>query len=251
LIQIVAALIVLIVGFAADNAQTDDDAAAIMQAANAAYTNGEFILAIEIYEGLLASGIDDAALHFNLAHAYTETGDLAPALLHYHRARQRAPRDVDVRVSLERARQQAPSGGADWTQIPAQIAGFTESLATVEELAFGVLILWLVWCISLLGLLLNQAARDRWRVPVVMLTIPFVIGMAALTARVDVATNQALVIAMQPGMAMSGPGADYLTLFDVPVATEARLLEVRADWGRIILPSGRQGWLPLHLIERV
>jgi tetratricopeptide (TPR) repeat protein len=232
-------------------AQDAADLRALMAGANRAYGEGDYATAINLYEILLAEGGEHAAVHFNLASAYQQVDDLPRALLHLHRAQRLAPRDVEIRVALERARLQTPTGGAGWTVFPANIVPLTESLATLDELATAALLLWAVWCFCLLGLLLDRARRDRWRVPTLMLTIPLLVALLLLGSRLYSAGQQPTVIVMQAGAALSGPGADFVPLFEMGAASEARLLEVRGEWGRLVLPGGRQGWLPLALIDRV
>lgn len=233
------------------SAQTALDVRDLMQSANTAYESGDFDTAIDLYEIVLQEGAAHPAVHFNLASVYLQSGDLARALLHYHRAYRRAPRDVEIRVHLERARLQAPTTGAQWADFPLNMANISESLATRDELAISALALWSLWCAGLLGLLLNPAARDRWRVPVVALTVPLLIALALLGARLYADEAQPLVIVMADGGAMSGPDAEFVPLFELSEAAEARLLETRGEWGRLLLPGGRQGWLPLNLLQKV
>jgi hypothetical protein len=51
--------------------------------------------------------------------------------------------------------------------------------------------------------------------------------------------------------ARSGPGEDFLGLFDLFAAAEFRVLERQGGWVRALLPDGRQGWLPEDAIARI
>jgi uncharacterized protein YgiM (DUF1202 family) len=48
--------------------------------------------------------------------------------------------------------------------------------------------------------------------------------------------------------AQSGPGADYIALFELHEGAELRLLERRGDWLRISLGAELEGWIPANSV---
>jgi hypothetical protein len=50
---------------------------------------------------------------------------------------------------------------------------------------------------------------------------------------------------------MSGPGDDYLAIYQLHAAAELYVTAVEDDWARFELPDGRVGWMRLDSIAMV
>lgn len=74
-----------------------------LEQGNQLYTDGQYKEAIELYEGIQQSGLESAALYYNLGNAYYKNGQLPEAILNYERALLLAPQDPDIRYNLELA----------------------------------------------------------------------------------------------------------------------------------------------------
>ena len=61
--------------------------------------------AIELYEGILKSNGESAAVYYNLGNTYYKAGKIAPAILNYERCLLLDPGDSDARFNLQMARQ--------------------------------------------------------------------------------------------------------------------------------------------------
>ncbi|MFH1892854.1 MAG: tetratricopeptide repeat protein [Candidatus Zixiibacteriota bacterium] len=73
--------------------------------ANEAYQKGDYEEAIDNYLKLVAVGIDNSTLQYNLGNAYFKTDQLGMAIACYHRALKLDPRNDDILANLEFARQ--------------------------------------------------------------------------------------------------------------------------------------------------
>ena len=76
-----------------------------MKEAEVAYTKEDYAKAIELYEGILKSNGESAAVYYNLGNAYYKAGKIAPAILNYERCLLLDPGDSDARFNLQMARQ--------------------------------------------------------------------------------------------------------------------------------------------------
>ncbi len=56
-----------------------------LKEAEVAYTKEDYAKAIELYEGILKSNGESAAVYYNLGNAYYKAGKIAPAILNYER----------------------------------------------------------------------------------------------------------------------------------------------------------------------
>lgn len=68
-----------------------------------AYENGDWPAAIEAFERLAKSGVNNGLLFYNLGNAHLKNDDLGPALLWYERALLRIPDDPDLRFNYDYA----------------------------------------------------------------------------------------------------------------------------------------------------
>ena len=77
--------------------------------------NHSFRTAVRRFQQLVDNGLVNGRLHYNLANAYLQSGELGLAILHYRNAQQFIPGDAKLRHNLEyvrslRRNQIAPSG---------------------------------------------------------------------------------------------------------------------------------------------
>ena len=82
---------------------TATDHNTLWDSANAAYNEGNYSKAVELYEAILADGEHSAKLYYNLGNAYYKQEKLGKAILNYTRALRLAPADEDIRHNLEYA----------------------------------------------------------------------------------------------------------------------------------------------------
>ncbi len=75
--------------------------------ANQAYKSGDFTAAAAGYEKLLAAGMSNGELLYNLGNAYFKKGDTGRAILNYRKAELFMPRDADLEANLQYALGQA------------------------------------------------------------------------------------------------------------------------------------------------
>jgi len=68
-----------------------------------AYRNGDWPAAIAAFENLVAKGVNNGNLFYNLGNAHLKNEDLGHALLWYERALKRTPDDPDLRFNYEYA----------------------------------------------------------------------------------------------------------------------------------------------------
>ena len=78
---------------------------AALKEAETAYTSEDYAKAIALYEEVLSSHGESAAVYYNLGNAYYKAGKLGPAILNYERCLLLQPGDADARFNLQMARQ--------------------------------------------------------------------------------------------------------------------------------------------------
>ena len=226
-----------------------------MRVANQNYEAGDYAEAIEIYESIVAVGVQDSTLYYNLGNAYYKQGDLGRAILNYRRAQHLAPRDVDVSTNLTIARSQTLDQLEQDNGLLTNFMEIAESWFTLTEALILALLLWLlIGVFAVFAILLKRVRRvSLWIIAVLSLFL--LVGIVSMANRYYLQnTTPSGVIVAQEVDVTSGPGTgeQYVVEFNLHAGAEVRLLESRPGWRNIALPGGNfQGWVPAEAIEPV
>ncbi|MEO1440360.1 MAG: hypothetical protein AAFV33_08140 [Chloroflexota bacterium] len=212
--------------------------------ASRAYAASDFDTAIALYEGLLADGVTDASIYFNLATSYQQAGQSGLALLNYRRAQQRIPRDATLSVRIAEIQGQRQNVQAEETVIIDRLGTIVSPVMTTAELAGLSFIVWLVW----FGLATASTLRPNMRValrPVLIVGGVVTLALVVLLGSrlyVNIYRPSAVVVAERVSV-LSCPDERYLELYTLSAAAELRVVAQQESYLRIVLPDGRQGWL--------
>lgn len=90
---ILIAILIAFAGFTRANQLFED--------ANEAYKEGNYLLAISLYDSLHKAGFESENLYFNLGNAYYKTGDLGSSRYYYEKAKKIAPFSEDLNYNLD------------------------------------------------------------------------------------------------------------------------------------------------------
>ena len=224
----------------------------VAQQAATLYGRGDHVAALGLYETLAAAGVRNSAVYFNMGQAYFVAQDSGRALLQYRRAQQIAPRDTELTLALARVRSSRQDIQGDDAALIDSLAALTLPLLTLDELNWLAFVLWTA-CFVMAGI---YVARPRWRnatrVVLFALSILLVFGFALWFSRIYSGLfRPPAVVTAAATPVMSGPGEDYLEIYQLYAAAEIRILEDRGDWAHFVLPDGREGWIQFGAFEKV
>lgn len=205
------------------------------------------------YESLLASGLSNAGLHYNLANTYFRIGELGRAILHYRRAEKLEPNDERTASNLKYARDRVepfitPSGQRQ----------LTERLLFWTRYASASWRLWMTAVAGGLGWLL-LACWLRWRRTSLAASAALLIIFGLLNAaslgfemRQDALAPPAVLVGKAQTLRLGrGEGADPALSQPLGPGVEVRILEQRGDWVEVRLVDDKRGWLPASAVARV
>lgn len=231
----------------ASNATND-----LAQQASAAYMKGDFKTAADLYQQMVDQGVKRSEVYFDLGNAYYQLHDLGRALVNYRRAEELTPRDEELRLNLARVRVQRVDGTSAEAGILGQIAELTSNWLSLSELGWIVIILlWL--CCGFVAAYLWRADWKKWaRWAIVITCILFIlVSLFGLTRSVVDSWWKPAVIVEASVSVMTGPGTNYVEIFELHAATEVRVIEERNHWIRFQLPDLREGWIEEQTLERI
>ena len=225
-----------------------------------AYEHGDRATAIQRWESLVAAGVDDADLHFDLGTAYGEEGDYPRAVLAFERALRVDPSDAGAARGLDEARvvlaqREANREGEAEFATDAHLAGALFRPLREDVLAIAVLGFELV---ALFGLLLWWVRRERLGA--------LVVGVVALalmaTSALGLATKRGLfdpgprAIVLETTPLRSGPAPDAAEDGGEAHGGGAAFILERERVGSapavlLELADGTQGWLPATAVGEI
>lgn len=244
---LLAGLLLLLSVLAPVHAQ--DAPAQTLNAALDAYSQGAYGEAARLLEEALEQGWRNGALFYNLGRAYEQSGDTARAYLNYRRAQQYVPRDGDLdrRLALTRNDLNLPREHSNiLVNVNATIVE-TVTLWELSLLTFG------VWALGFLLLTVyafikGEAWRENVRLLLALVGVSWGVLAGALGTRLFVETTMPPAVNPDETRLMSGPDETYIVFDTLSAGRELHVLEERDNWARVLLPDGRQGWVPLDTL---
>ena len=253
--QIVVAMIVLVIASVAFAGELDSalqDPAEAFVAASQAYDQGDYERAVELYREVIAAGVEDGRVQYNLGNAYLRKGELGEAVVAYRRALVLRPRDQDIRANQSFARSAAKD--AIEPPEPGPVVStllFWFYTLSPKELVLVVLTANLLfWTLAIGRIFRPQSEALKWT-SVFCLVVLIATG-GSLLARPWLSPPIAVVLP-QEVEAHTAPALDSVVRFKLHAGTELRVRDRREDWIRVKLPDGQQGWVEaesLGVVER-
>ncbi len=210
------------------------------RAATAAYED-----AAAGFRTLIADGVHNGKLYYNLGNTYLQLGDLGRAILNYRRAERLIGNDAALQANLNYARslrrnQIAPSGEQ-------------AALHTVFFWHYETPLRWRWWTAIgaytlFWGLLAVRAfvrAPGTGYAAIVMLVVFLAAGASSAVELTQREHEQAGVTVQDDIVVRKGNGEAYDPQFEEALheGVEFQLIEERAGWYKIELPDGSAGWI--------
>jgi hypothetical protein len=243
--------VLALLGAAFPTAAKDEAARAAFDNGMRLYESGDFEGAAAAFGEVVASGIEDPSVEYNLANAWFKAGRLGPAVYHYRRAHSLAPRDEDIRANLDYARFLALDRVEEEAKTDRPVEGWLDRV-TPGEAALVPMVLWVLAGIAGCAWRLGGRGSDAWRRSFVTLLSLWALGLGGAWAierragRVD----EAVVLARESTV-RNGPGASFETAFVLHEGAEVVVEGERGEWTEISLPGDLRGWISGDAVARL
>jgi tetratricopeptide (TPR) repeat protein len=247
-----ALVIILLIVWHTGPVIAQDDLEALAAQAEQAYLEQNYALAISHYEQIVAAGVRDSGVYYNLASAYYQTSEIGWALLTYLRAAQLDPRSDRIQTQIALLRSERVNRLR--SVAPPLLIRLAESTNdfTRAELRGAAWMLWLAACVLAVTTWFRPGSRAWLRYVLALTGAAALMAVGLLCARITIDAGMPVaVVVVTSAEVYSGPGEDYLALYTLYAAAEVRILEARDGWARFLLPDGRYGWLDGAAIRRV
>ncbi len=226
---------------------------AVIDSANAAYTDGEYREALLLYDSVYQMGYESSALYYNLGNSYFKTDDIANAILFYERALKLAPRDEDIKGNLEMARQ------LTLDKIDKVPVLFYErwwnnlrNLFTMDGWAYIFVISFVAFLILLAVFLLSKAIGLK-KISFYSAMVVFLVAALSLIFAIKqenhlIKASDAIVF--KPSVTVkASPDEESVNLFVIHEGTKVYILDKLGDWYEVRIDNGSVGWIPKETVE--
>jgi tetratricopeptide (TPR) repeat protein len=219
------------------------DCSTLFLQANQAYKSGDFAAAAAGYEQLLAAGVSNGELLYNLGNAYFKKGDTGSAILNYRKAELYMPRDADLEANLQYALGQARDkidcgeGGSLLKTVC-----FWYCLLSPREMCYVFLILnAILWLLFILRLFLRADLLGIGLYAFLFLAL--LLGASLGVKLYSAAYSRTGVVLAGEVMVRSGSSLSDTVLFKLHEGAELAVSDEENDWLKIILCDGKKGWV--------
>jgi tetratricopeptide (TPR) repeat protein len=222
--------------------------------ANGAYEAADFDGAIAGYEKILAYGVHDPRVHYNLGNACFRKGRLGASILHYERTLRLDPGDAEARHNLELARSQIRDRVPD-PELQFPLLALRDLLdgTSPNSMTFLFLVFYLP-ATALAGAipLCRDAVRRRvFSYAAALLGLCTLVAIAGLGYKVRDAGSERAIVMQERVDVLAGPGEDNTVLYTVHEGTRLDVRNRREGWFQVSLPNAGSGWIPAAAVERV
>lgn len=250
----------------AHGAMTSEKREAILADATAAYDQGASLIrsqpdramtlfqqAIDAYEKLIADGVVNGRLYYNLGNAYLQIGEVGKAIVNYRRAQRLMPGDPQLEHNLRHARSLRRNNiESEAKRALLRTAFFWHYNTSIFSRYWVAVVGYVVfWCLMLLGIRVRGGLLRN--IALAILPIWLAAGVSVgveyyqrSTVKEGVTTSAQIVV--RKG---NGDGYDPQFAEKLHEGVEFTVLEQRAGWYKIQLPDGGTGWIRTEQAELI
>jgi Flp pilus assembly protein TadD len=246
-----AGALLLALVFAAESQAAPSSLEASFERGVKLYEEGDFEGARQVFQEIIALGIDDPVVHYNLGNAAFKSGHLGEAIYHYRRAHALAPRDEDVAANLEYARFLALDATEEGAATDRKSEGWTARILPEEIFRWAPLVFSLAALAAIASQLGRRIASSARRVAL-FLGVLWAITLAAGAglAMWNAGEPEAVVLAREAEV-RNGPGATFATAFVLHEGAEVVIEGERGEWIEISLPGDLRGWIEARQVAKL
>ncbi|MBN1656210.1 MAG: tetratricopeptide repeat protein [Deltaproteobacteria bacterium] len=231
----------------------------IFSSANEAYFRGDFASAAKDYEKIVQAGVRDADVYFNLATAYARAGEYGKAILFYERGLKAKPGDEAAEAGLAACRnllgkREAEKQGEAVVQTRPPLS---EALVRPfsENLLAGLLLLFDFAFFALL-IALRLSERESLRIglgiaaPLIGFLLILTVG-GLLVKSEALKEGRAAIVINDEAAIREGPDPRAQARGKAQQGQSARIIKGEADYVRVRLSDGSEGWMKRSDVEAI
>ncbi len=251
--KFISIIVVLVCWTTSSYADTDINAR--WREANAAYAEGDYLKASQLYSRQLDSDFHNSELYFNLANCYYKMDMLAEAILNYNRALLISPSDEDIIHNLQIAETQTTNRIEKMPEffLYSWLKTQRDSMSSDQWACASLVLLALTLAATLLFYFSRKTVIRKimfWSALVLLCC--FVMSLAmSISQRNSVVNNMDAIVMNNAVAVKSSPMNDGTDLFVLNQGAKVEVIEQVGEWIEVKIQSGNTGWLRASTIEMI
>jgi len=217
----------------------------LIEKAKNAYDKGEYKLAIEHYENIIAGGETSSLLHYNLANAYFKNNEIGKAIYQYHLAHKLDPVDKDIKHNLTIVSKKTKD------QIENKENYFVKNIESgvltaysLNGWAWSSIISLSFALLFFIVFFINEKFKKLFfwlgAIHVFIFIGSLIVGFASLNEVTN--KNNAIILSVEVSV-VNSPTEEAKEQFKLHEGTKVTVLESNSKWTFIQLENGNEGWL--------
>ena len=216
--------------------------------ANAAYNEGNYQSALDLYNNIVEAEQESVPLYFNLGNTYYKMGTYPMAIYYYEKALKLDPSNADVKTNLEIANlaiadkiESIPQSFIikGWNNVKNMFS--SNAWATVSVICFTILLAALFLFLRAHRMGLRKVGFFVGILALLFFVFSFIFSMEKRNEAKE--KNHAII--MTPAVTVkSSPNDGSVDLFVLHEGTKVTLLDETDGWNKVKIANGSEGWLP-------
>lgn len=227
------------------NAQESSET--LFSKANTAYNESDYSKAVKFYEQIIENGQHSAELYYNLGNAYYRLSKVAESIYFFEKAKLLAPENQDIQVNSSFANNMTidaiePLPQSQLAQIKNKIFEFL-SVDSWSKITLG--FLWIFAVLLLVYFFVQTVSLKRNFFFLSIVCLFLFIGSFSVTfsKNADLKQNQYAILFSKQINTWSEPNQQGDLLFTLHEGTKVQVLDSLAEWKKIRIANGSEGWL--------
>ena len=206
------------------------------------YDQGKFEQSVKIYENMIAAGLENGNIFYNLGNAYYRLKEPGKAMAAYLAAKRLLPRDPDIKANLNYVHGQIKDKLEYQTDSGLlHIVAFWQDSFTPKEIFEAFLIFWFLGFLLLGAFSWKQNLVGLKQAGLGILTVALLILGAFF-----ISLNQDAVwgaVSVKGAPVRSGPGELNTQVFELHQGAPIIINEEENEWFLIRLSDEKKGWI--------
>jgi len=231
-----------------------DEASTLFQEAGQFYQAGQYVEAAAAYEKILANGLENWQVHYNLGNAYFKQRQLGKAILHYEKALALNPENEDIRFNLDLANLSV----IDRIPVPPRslVVLWLDTALHVISLQAATILAAALWVVLFLILIARILAAGFLQRLSQSLLWPSLVAWALATIvfawQLYEKSNYRYAIVLTPRVVVTSAPAEGATeVFTLHEGVRVQLETSSGEYQRIRLADGKVGWMPQEVLGQI
>lgn len=217
----------------------------LFEEGNLAYKEGDYSMAITLYDSLYQMEFQSAELEYNFGNAYFKDDKLAEAILHYERALKLIPNDEDLLHNLKVVNARTIDR---FEQIPKPLLasfyqGFVSMLSS-NGWAMVAIAMFFIMCFGSYLYVYSDKKRRGFIVAMVSLGLGLIFLGIAQNSSTAIENEKFAILGTANSYVKSAPSLNSEDLFILHEGSKTQVLDELEDWKKIKLIDGKIGWIP-------